>query len=417
MLVNPDGRKWWRFAYTFETKEKLLSLGAYPAVSLKMARERRDDAQRQLAKGCDPSKVRQEDKARRAFEATNTFGALMAEWLAMRADSMAPSTHGKARWMLETFALPLLGPKPLACITPPDVLEALRGVEFRGKLETAHRLRARISEIFRYAIATGRVQSDPCRDLRGALKPKRPTKHHAALIDSKAVGRLIWKIQRYGGTAEVKAALKLAPLLFVRPGELRFARWSDFDLDGRMPAWRFHVQKTRTEHIVPLPTQAVAILRELQPLTHRRPDLRAVPGYLFPSNRSPAKPMSENTINLALRRMGFDGNQMTGHGFRAMARTLLSEHGWMPDIIERQLAHKAAGPLGAAYDRAQFLKERVEMMQQWADHLGDLEIAAEMAERNRLAIDAMACSSPVSRPRAQEQATLPASNKEPIRVD
>jgi integrase len=305
----------------------------------------------------------------------------MSEWLEMRQDSMATVTHNNARWMLETFALPSLGPKPLVTITAPDVLQALRVVEARGKLETAHRLRARISEIFRYAIATGRALSDPCRDLRGAIKPKRPTKHHAALIDSKAVCRLMLKIHHYGGSAEVKAALKLASLLLVRPGELRHARWADFDLDGTVPAWRFHVQKTRTEHIVPLQTQAVAILRELKPLTSgRKLGSQPAPGYLFPSNRSAVKPMSENTITLALRRLGFGGDQMTGHGFRAMARTLLSEHGWMPDIIERQLGHRAAGPLGAAYDRAQFLKERIQMMQEWANYLDDLKNDTEVRE-------------------------------------
>lgn len=373
LLVNPNGGKHWRFAYQFEGREKLLSFGAYPDVPLVLARERRDAARKLLAAGTDPSTARQADKARRELEATNTFRTTARQWLEMRADTMAAGTHNKARWMLE-FAYPFIGDKPMGEIQPPDVLQALRAIERTGKLETMHRVKARISEVFRYAIATGRAISDPCRDLRGAIKAKRPTRHFAALIEPAAVADLLRAIDGYHGTPEVCAALKLSPLLFVRPGELRHAQWPQFELDGPAPAWRYHVSKTRADHIVPLPAQAVAILRELQPLTGQglpaRPD---TPRYVFPGARTRARPMSENAVNAALRGLGYTGNQMTAHGFRATARTLLSELGWKPDAIERQLAHKASGPLGAAYDRAQYLQERRQMMQAWADYLDGLK--------------------------------------------
>ncbi|MGQ0501431.1 MAG: tyrosine-type recombinase/integrase [Panacagrimonas sp.] len=374
ILVNPNGAKWWRFAYVFEGREKMLSLGTYPEVSLRLARERRHEGRTLLATGCDPSAHRQAVKARKALEAECTFRAVAVEWLAMRADSMSAGTHGKARWMLESFAYPFIGAKPLAAIQPPDVLAAIRAIEARDKLETAHRMKARISEVFRYAIATGRATSDPCRDLRGALKPKKPTKHFAALTEPKAVAELLRAIDGYTGTPEVLAALKLAPILFVRPGELRAAQWSQFELDGPAPSWRYFVSKTKANHIVPLCAQAVAVLRELHRLTGggmpAKPD---APRYLFPNARTRARPMSENAITAALRGLGYSGDQMTGHGFRATARSLLSELGWKPDAIERQLAHKASGPLGAAYDRAQYLDERRKMMQAWADYLDGLK--------------------------------------------
>jgi integrase len=372
VLVTASGTKLWRFTYTFGGAENTLSFGHYPAVSLQMARERREEARRLLAQGVDPSAQRQIERARREFDADNTFKVVANEWLAMKADSMAAGTHNKARWMLE-FAHPHIGDKPLSAIQPPDVLEALRSIERTGKLETMHRVKARISEVFRFAIATGRATSDPCRDLRGALKPKRPTRHFAALTDPKDVAILMRTIDGYRGTPEVCAALKLAPLLFARPGELRTAQWPQFDLDGDTPAWRYFVSKTKSQHIVPLSAQAVAILRELHPLTgagmFAKPN---APHYLFPNARTRERPMSENAITAALRTLGYTGDRMTGHGFRAMARTLLAELGWKPDAIERQLAHKPSGPLGAAYDRALYLQERRQMMQAWADYLDAL---------------------------------------------
>ncbi len=376
VLVPPGGSRLWRLAYSFGGKEKLVSLGVYPAVTLADARERRDDARKLLAAGVDPSVHRQIEKARVEVESVNTFRAIADEWLVMKADSMAEITANKARWMLD-FVLPELGPMPLASIQPPDVLRVLREVEKTGKSETVHRLKARVSEIFRFAVATGRATSDPTRDLRGALKPKRATKHHAALTDPKEVGALLRAMDGYQGTPEVHAALKLAPLLFVRPGELRTAQWPQFDLEGEAPTWKFVAAKTRTAHIVPLAPQVVEILTDLHRLTSAgvrgKPE---APKYLFPGGRSRLAPMSENAVTAALRNLGYTGDQMTGHGFRATARTLLAELGWHTDAIERQLAHKPSGPLGAAYDRAQFLQERRRMMNAWADYLDSLKKGA-----------------------------------------
>ena len=374
LLVNPNGSKLWRLKYRYTGKEKLLAIGSYPDVPLIDAREARDKARKFLAAGVDPGQHKRSEKARARTAATNSFEAVAREWLAMKADEMAPVTHNKARWVLESFAFPHIGSRPLSEIEPPDVLAALRKVEADGKLETLHRLKGRISEVFRFAIADGRATSDPTRDLRGAIKPKRPVKHHASLTDPKAVGDLLRAMDGYSGTAETCAALKLAPLLFVRPGELRTAEWPQFELDGPAPAWRFFVNKTKTHHIVPLSAQAVEILANLKPLTGNGAAGRpGAPCYVFPSVRTRARPMSENTVNYALRGLGYTGEQITGHGFRAMARTLLAEMGWKPDAIERQLAHKASGPLGAAYDRAQFLDERRKMMQAWADYLDGLK--------------------------------------------
>lgn len=374
LLINPNGSKLWRLKYRAAGKEKLLAVGAYPDVPLANARDSREKARRLLAAGGDPGVHKRTEKARTRAAAANSFEAVAKEWLALKVDELAPVTFNKARWMLEAFAYPHIGGQPLDEIEPADVLVALRAVEKRGKLETVHRLKGRISEVFRYAIADSRAKTDPTRDLRGAIKQKRQVKHHAALTDPKDVAELLRAMDAYFGTAETCAALKLAPLLFVRPGELRAAQWPQFELEGPTPSWRYFVTKTKTPHIVPLSAQAVEILRDLQPLTGAgvpgKPD---APRFLFPSGRTRERSMSENTVNAALRRIGYTGEQMTGHGFRAMARTLLAEMGWKPDAIERQLAHKASGPLGAAYDRAQFLDERRKMMQAWADYLDGLK--------------------------------------------
>jgi len=370
--VRPNGKKWWRFAYSFGGKENTLSLGTYPAKSLSEARLARDDARKLLAAGIDPSQQRKNEKGKAERGAENTFRVLAEEWLSLKSEAMAPITHNKARWMLD-FAMPKLGPMPLASIQPPDVLVVLREVEASGKSETVHRLKARISEVFRFGIASGRTSTDPTRDLRGAIKPKRATRHFAALTEPKDVGALLRALDSYTGTPEVCTALKLAPLLFVRPGELRAAQWPQFDLDSDAPTWRYYVGKTKTHHIVPLCLQAVSLLRELYALTGQGLSLQPdAPRYVFPGARSRLAPMSENAVTAALRYLGYTGEQMTGHGFRAMARTMLAELGWMPDIIERQLAHKPSGPLGAAYDRASFLPERRKLMQAWADYLDTL---------------------------------------------
>ncbi len=373
VIIYPNGAKQWRFSYHFGGAEKLLSFGAYPEVSLQLARERREEARQLLAKGTDPSVHRRAEAERKTLESFNTFRVVATEWLTMKEGVMAAGTHSKAKWLLG-FALPHLGDMPMTQIEPLDILKPLREIEASGRLETMHRVKARISEVFRYGVATGRCQSDPCRDLRGVLKPKRRTKHFAALTDPEDVGGLVTSIDGYRGTPEVQAALKISPLLFVRPGELRHGQWPEFDLDGKEPSWRYFVSKTKVHHIVPLSRQAVAILRELRQLTGpgsaQKPD---APQYVFPSARTRDRPMSENAVTAALRSLGYTGDQMTAHGFRATARTLLAELGWPPEAIERQLAHRPAGSLGAAYDRAQFLDERRKMMQSWADHLDQLK--------------------------------------------
>ena len=375
VLVNPNGGKLWRFAYVFDG-EKLLSFGAYPEVSLALARERREEARKLLAAGVDPSLHRQKEAARKSLESENLFRVIAAEWLQMKSGVMSARTYNKAKWMLD-FALPYIGDMPMAQIQPMDVLRLLRVIEVTGRLETMHRVKARVSEVFRYGIATGRAPSDPCRDLRGALKPKPRVEHLAALTEPAAVGRLVHAIDGYQGTPEVTAALKLSPLLFARPGELRHAQWPEMTLDGEAPSWRYFVSKTKVDHIVPLCRQAVEILRELRPLTdHGRPATPGTPQYVFPNSRTRHRPMSENAVNAALRGLGYSGDQMTAHGFRAMARTLLAELGWPPDAIERQLAHRPSGSLGDAYDRAQFLAERRKMMQAWADYLDRLKTEA-----------------------------------------
>lgn len=385
VIVNPNGAKLWRFAYVFEGRDKLLSFGAYPQVPLQLARERREEARKLLATGVDPSLHRQAEAARKSQEAVNTFRAIAAEWLQMKAGSMAAGTHNKAKWMLD-YALPYIGDMTMAQIQPMDILRLLRAIEVTGKLETMHRVKARISEVFRYGIATGRAPSDPCRDLRGALKPKAPTQHFAALTEPKDVGPLIYAIEGYRGTPEVTAALRLSPLLFVRPGEMRHARWPEFELDGPDPSWRYFVSKTKVKHIVPLCKQAVAILRELRPLTdHGTAAAPDVPRYVFPNARTRHRPMSENAVTAALRGLGYSGDQMTAHGFRATARTMLAELGWSPDAIERQLAHRTPGSLGDTYDRSKYLKERRKMMQAWADYLDRLKAEAARPSVRRAA--------------------------------
>lgn len=371
LWIEPSGSKLWRFEYRRPGggKRNTLSLGDYRDVSLKRAREKQEEARRLLADGIDPG-------ARRKAESSSnpeTFAALAREWLEQTSGKRVTSTNKTIKARLEADLFPWLGQRPVKEIKAPELLAALRRVEARGSLIIAKRLRQVAGQVFRYAVATGRADRDPSGDLRGALKSPGAERHHAALTNPAEVGELLRSIDGYQGHYFVRCALQLSPLLFVRPGELRAAEWTELDLDAaewRIPA---HKMKMRVPHIVPLSVQSVEILRELHPLTGggipAKPD---APRYVFPGARSRLRPMSNNTVNAALRRIGYTGEQMTAHGFRAMARTLLAELGWMPDAIERQLAHKASGPLGAAYDRAQFLAERRKMMQSWADHLDTL---------------------------------------------
>lgn len=372
--VTPAGGKLWRFKFRYLGKEKRLALGGYPDVSLKEARTKTDDARRLLANGVDPSENRKAQKAARVESAANSFETVAREWITKQSPKWAPTQVKKVNGIFTNNLFPWLGRRPIAEIKPPELLAALRRMEDRGANETARRALQYCGMVLRYAIATGRADRDIATDLKGALGPV-ITKHHAAIIEPKKIGELLRAIDGYSGTLIVKCALRFAPLVFVRPGELRKAEWSEIDLDAalwQIPAGRM---KMREPHVVPLAAQAVAVLRELQPLTG--PD-----GYVFPGERSRARPMSENSVNAALRRMGFDtANEITGHGFRAMARTILDEIlKFRPDFIEHQLAHAVRDPNGRAYNRTAHLEERRTMMQAWADYLDRIKTGADVIQ-------------------------------------
>lgn len=367
--VAPSGGKWWRLKYRFGGKEKRISLGVYPDVGLKEARERRDEARKLLANDIDPGENRKAQKAATVLRAANSFEVICREWLEKWRTTVEPAQHKKALARLKKDVFPWLGGRPIAEIAAPEVLTVLRRIDDRGARYTAHKVKSEISQAFRYAIATGRAERDPCPDLKGAIPPARG-ENFAAITSPKEAAELLRAIDGFRGTFVVKSALLLAPLLFVRPGELRKAEWTGFDLEKG--EWRYLVTKTKTEHLVPLATQAVAILKELYALTGNG-------RYVFPG-RDPQKPMSDAAVNAALRRMGYDTKtEITGHGFRAMARTILHEelHA-KPEVIEHQLAHKVPDALGSAYNRTKFLKERRAMMQQWADYLDKLKAGAEV---------------------------------------
>ena len=364
--ISPRGGKWWRLKYRFGGKEKRISLGVYPDVSLKQVRRRRAQARQLLAREIDPSEYRKAQKAAREERSANSFEALAREWITKHSPNWTTSYASRILSRLERDIFPWIGGKPIAAIIAPELLTAVRRIEQRGALETAHRALQNCGQIFRYAVATGRAKRDPCVDLRGALPPVKRT-HFAALTESKQVGPLLRVLEGYHGTLIVRCALRLAPLVFVRPGELRQAEWSDIDLEAS--EWRYTITKTDTQHIVPLSRQAVEILTELYPLTGQG-------RYVFPSARTPGgdRPMSNNAILAALRRMGIGKKEMTAHGFRATARTILDEVlGFRPDFIEHQLAHAVRDPNGRAYNRTAHLPERRKMMQAWADYLDQLK--------------------------------------------
>jgi integrase len=362
LIVTPKGGKWWRLKYRFDGKEKTLSLGTYPLISLKEARIKRDEAKKLLLEGVDPSDNKKAKKAAREESSANSFEVVAREWITKTGNS--ESHNHRVLRRLEKDIFPWLGGKPIEEVTPPDLLKAARRIEDRGTIETAHRVLASCGQVFRYAIATGRATSDPSRDLRGALLPVQK-QHLAAIIEPKEVAKLLQMIDDYEGSLIVRCALKLAPLVFVRPGELRQAKWEDFNFETK--EWRFLASKTHTPHIVPLCKQAIEVLEEIKPLTE-------IGEYVFPSERTRTRPMSNNTLNAAMRRMGIKKDEMTAHGFRAMARTLLDEVLKFPaDIIEHQLAHTVRGPLGRAYNRTTHLEARKEMMQVWADYLDKLK--------------------------------------------
>jgi integrase len=368
LLVTPQGGKYFRFKYRFDGKEKLLALGTYPEISLADARQQRDEARRQVAHGIDPGAVRKAQKQAEAEE-TETFEVIAREWHTKFTQTRAPGHAVKLLSALKRDLFPWIGARPLKELKAPELLATLRCIESRGALETAHRMRGLLGQIFRYAVATGRAERDPAADLRGAL-PRPNEKHYAAITDPKEVAPLLRAIDGYQGHFVVKCALRLAPLLLVRPGELRHAEWAEIDFDESV--WNIPASKMKMKepHLVPLSDQAVEILRELQPLT-------GASRYVFPSARSYARPMSNNAILAALRRMGYDKDTMTGHGFRAMARTILDEVLQVrPDFIEHQLAHAVRDPTGRAYNRT---------VQLWADYLDGLKQGAKVLPIHRKA--------------------------------
>ena len=372
LLVTKAG-KYWRFDYRHDGRRRTLAVGVYPDVTLAQARERRDQARALLANGADPSAVKQTRKA--ATE--NSFEAVAREWHAKFSPGWVPHHADKIIKRFEREVFPWIGNRPIADISAPDLLAVLRRIETRNALDSAHRVHQNCGKVFRYAVATGRAQRDPSGDLRGAIPPA-VERHHPTITEPKRVGELLRAIAGYSGSHVTRYALQLAPLVFVRPGELRKAEWSEFDLDKaewRIPA---HKMKMKAVHIVPLSIQALAILTELHALTGSG-------RYVFPGARTDARHMSENTVNAGLRRLGYAVGDMTAHGFRSMASTLLNEQGWNRDAIVRQLAHAERDDIRAAYNYAEHLPERRKMMQAWADYLDKLKTGAEVIPIHRSA--------------------------------
>lgn len=369
LLVNPNGTRYWRFRFQFEKREQMLSLGIYPDTSLKRARERLDECRRLVADGVNPCHKRMAERQAGA----ETFEAVAREWFAKQEPNWAKSHSSKVLDRMQADLFPWLGSRPVGTITAPELLACLRRIEARGAIDTAHRAHQNAGQIFRYAVATGRAMRDPSGDLRGALARVKKG-HFASIIEPEKIGELLRTIDSYHGSLVVRCALQFAPLVFVRPGELRGAEWNEFDL-GKAE-WRIKAErmKARVQHIVPLSTQALAVLEEMQPYSG---DTR----FVFPSELTWTRPMSENTVNAGLRRMGYPKEVMTGHGFRSMASTLLNEQGWNRDAIERQLAHGERDAVRAAYNYAQHLPERRKMMQAWADYLDSLRASGSGAKQ------------------------------------
>lgn len=372
LVVKPNSKVWW-FRYRFAGKEKTYSLGSYPEVPLKKAREGRDEARELLADNKDPVLYRRTETTKTREATETTFQAVSENWLTLQKGQLADSTIGVTKRRLTNWIFPHLGSLPVASIEPPLVLQVLRKIEAKGKHETAHRMRQRISQIYRYAISEGLAERDPSADLRGLLKAV-PAKNRAAIVKPDELGGLLRAIDAYSGQPTTCAALALAPMLFLRPGELRHAEWHEIDLEAQTWTIPGHRMKGTMaakragkvpDHIVPLPSQAVEILKPLEQLTGTRP-------FVFEAIK-PGRPLSENTINTALRSMGYNSETMVGHGFRATASTLLHEMGWPPEVIELQLAHRQRNQVAAAYNRSARLAERTTMMQAWADYLDNLK--------------------------------------------
>ena len=372
LFIQSTGSKLWRFDYRFLNKRKTLALGSYPDVSLSHARDRRDKARSLLANDppIDPSENRKAEKSSKLLSIENSFEVIAREWWQTHMKNKAASHKDKVIRRFELYLFPWIGTKAIADITAPQMLQVVKRIENLNKLETAHRALQTAGQVFRYAVQTGRAVRDVTADLKGALPPT-SIKHMAAFTEPKQIAELLRAIDGFGGTLTVQCALKLSPLVFVRPSELRQAKWRDIDLDAG--EWRYLVSKTKTDHLVPLSTQAIEILRTIHPLSGHGE-------YVFQGGHSPLRPMSEATVNAALKRMGYDTqSEITGHGFRAMARTILHERlNIDPHIIEHQLAHKVPDALGAAYNRTKFIDQRKLMMQQWADYLDELKAGAKV---------------------------------------
>jgi integrase len=375
LLVTPTSGRYWRMNYRYLGKQKTLAFGVWPDTGLADARAECDAARKVLARGEDPAERMKLDRIAATVAASNSFKAVADEWLLkVEKEGRSAVTMKKLRWLL-TFINASMGKRPVASISAQELLLMLRKMEGKGRYETAKRLRSTCSQIFRYAIATGRADRDVASDLRGALVVPKPV-HRAAITTSAEAGDLLRAIEAFEGSSEVRAALRLLPHVFVRPGELRFAEWSDLDLEKAVWTIPPHKTKMRRAHSVPLSAQALAVIRSLDHDAEYSP-------YLFPSRTSVERPMSENTINAALRRLGYAQDKMTGHGFRAMAATLLNEMGiWHADAIERQLAHCDANTVRRAYTRGEYWDERVRMMQHWSDHLDFLRDGARVLKAN-----------------------------------
>jgi integrase len=368
LFVTPAGGKLWRFKYRIGGREKLLAFDPYPELSLTEARDKRDEARKLVARGVDPAEVKKAEKARE--QGADTFKAVAEEWIGKNRQTWAPRHTESIESRLALHVYPQLGGMPIHEITPPVLLAVLRRIEAQGLIESAHRARQVVGQICRYAVATGRAERDPSADLKGALAPVK-VKSFASITDTKEIGGLLRAIDGYSGQFTTMCALRLSPLVFVRPSELRQAEWSEFDLEvaeWRIPAARMKMRQT---HLVPLSRQAVAILRELHRVTGSG-------RLLFPGLRTPERPISENTVNAALRRLEYSKDEMTGHGFRSMASTVLHEQGWPTHAIERQLAHAERNRVKAAYNYAEHLPERRKMMQAWADLLDGLKAGGKI---------------------------------------
>ncbi len=370
LQVTPNGGKWWRFKYKFDGKEKLLSFGTYPDVSLADARLKRDEARKYLATNIDPSVIRKATKDSKNESLANSLEVLAREWAISYFRNKSESHRDRTMRRLELYIFPWLGSKPISEITAPQILEVVKRIEKLNKLETAHRTLQATSQVFRHAVQTGRALRDPCVDLRGAL-PATVIKHMAAFTEPKEIAELLRAIDGFTGSFTVQTALRLSPLVFVRPSELRTAKWADIDLESN--EWRYQVSKTKTMHLVPLSKQAAKLFTDMKPTSGHGE-------FVFQGGHDPKKPMSAAAINAALQRMGYDTKtEITAHGFRAMARTILHERLKIdPYIIEHQLAHKVPDALGAAYNRTKFIEQRTAMMQSWADYLDDLKAGAKV---------------------------------------